>query len=127
MDWRELLTKLGIGRDPLQDVLAVEATKRDGTVDRRTFLTLVGATAAGVLLDTERVLWTPGEKVIVEAKTLEDAIAGGFSALYKDGTWYEVVVGKRSPTGESIESQLLTRVREVEAEGGRIVRRIVQS
>lgn len=67
MTLRALLERIGL-LDPKPDGL-VDAARlsadRNGIINRRAFLGLVGATVAVATIDPEALLWTPAERTIV--------------------------------------------------------------
>lgn len=64
MQWRELLSKIGVCNPPLSALVQASAD-RLGVVNRRAFLGLAGAAVAGLALDPEALLWTPSAKTIL--------------------------------------------------------------
>ena len=129
MNWQTLLYKIGLSDPPAPDGLTPlvrEATDRAGHVDRRVFLKLCAGTAgtliAATTFDPERLLHLPGAKTLfvpetrlLTATTMEEALNGSLVAMYEGGWRREIKIASAD--------QLAGYVREIEAHGGRIVRR----
>lgn len=64
MNWQTLLAKIGLCDPPLPELVRASAD-RAGVVNRRAFLQIAGAAVAGLAIDPERLLWTPGQTVSV--------------------------------------------------------------
>lgn len=125
MTWQTLLAKIGVCDPPLPELPALlrESSTRAGVVSRRAFLQIAGASVAALAIDPERLLWTPGEKTILEAKTMVEALDMAIAAYFPDGSMLSRRFdgGPRSFKAESVEVQIVRHIREVEAAGGRVV------
>ena len=114
MHWRDLLAKIGACDPPLPALVRASADRR-GTIDRRAFLQLAGASVAALAIDPEQLLWTPGERALITAPTMREALALGLVAVFPNGDRVDLRVA---------DADLLAReIRDIEAMGGQVIER----
>ena len=80
MNFAKFLQALGLKQpDAVVDAVVRESSHRDGTLNRRAFLRLAGAGAAGLVvapsIDLDALLWTPRATIL--APTIEEAVLFG--------------------------------------------------
>ncbi len=113
-------------------------------LSRRGFLGLAASATAGVLasaaLDPERLLWVPGQRklflppqrTLVQARTLQEALSKGLTAVFPDGSKLVISLfgpsqharagGSLWPPRATIAEMLADEIRGVEAMGGRVIK-----
>lgn len=119
-------------------------------LSRRGFLGLAASATAGLVasaaLDPERLLWVPGqrklflppERTLVQARTLQEALSKGLTALFPDRSRMKIVLGPGSVTWgafggspftvipfkgvTSLEDMIRREIAAIEGQGGRVIK-----
>jgi hypothetical protein len=114
-------------------------------LNRRAFLGLAASATAGALasaaFDPERLLWVPGqrtlflppERTLVQAKTLQEALSKGLTAVFPGGDRLQVRLGpgavywgrfpvRMHPPAPTLAEMIQFEVAAVEEQGGRVLK-----